>query len=133
MVDYYEGGGKFKCYITGVDTKNFDIKEKYEGQNGYILEVRAFIKKEKILKDNLVFYGNMNKNKYLNILSNARFFMHPGFTDNGNMTAIDAAFLGVPTITSDYPAMRYYETYMQLNMRFFNPFKPNELKQLLFD
>jgi hypothetical protein len=133
LVDYYEGGGRLKCYITGVDTKNFDIKDKYEGENPYIHEVREFIEKEKILKDNLVFCGNMSKNRYINILSNAKFFMHPGFTDNGNMTAIDAAFLGVPTITSDYPAMRYYEEYMQLNMRFFNPFKPNELKQLLFD
>ena len=133
LADYYEGGGMLKCYITGVDTKKFDIQEKYEGQNAYILEVREFIKKEKLFKNKLVFCGNMSKNKYLNILGKAKFFMHPGFTDNGNMTAIDAAFLGVPTITSDYPAMRYYEEYMHLNMRFFNPFKPNELKQLLFD
>ena len=133
LVDYYENGGKLKCYITGVNTKKFDIQEKYDGSNEYISEVRAFIKKEKVLEDKLVFCGNMNKNKYLNVLSNAKFFMHPGFTDNGNMTAVDAAFLGVPTMSSDYPAMRYYETYMQLNIKFFDPFKPKELKELLFD
>lgn len=73
----------------------------------------------------------MSKEQYFSVLKNARFFMHPGFADNGNMTAIDAAFLGVPTITSDYPAMRYYEETMQLNMRFFSPFKVKELSELL--
>ena len=57
--------------------------------------------------------------------------MHPGFIDNGNMTAIEAAFLGVPTITGDYPAMRYYEETMKLNMLFFNPFQAKELSRLL--
>lgn len=133
IADYYDSGGTLKCYITGVDTKNFDIQEKYKGDNDYILEVRECIKKEKIFENKLVFCGNMSKNKYLNVLSNAKFFMHPGFTDNGNMTTIDAAFLGVPTITSDYPAMRYYENYMKLNMRFFDPFNPKELKLLLLD
>lgn len=133
LLGYYEDGGNLQCYITGVDTKNFDIMEKYEGNNAYIIEVREYIKSQKILKNNLIFCGNMNKNRYLNILSNAKFLMHPGFADNGNMTAIDAAFLGVPTITGDYPAMRYYEEYMGLNMIFFNPFKPYELKEILLD
>ena len=74
----------------------------------------------------------MPKNQYYAVLQNAKFVMHPGFTDNGNMTAIDAAFLKVPTITSDYPAMRYYEETMHLNMKFFDPFNSKELKNLLF-
>ena len=65
-------------------------------------------------------------------MKNAKFFMHPGFIDNGNMTAIDAAFLGVPTLTSEYPAMRYYEDTMHLGMKFFNPFDARDLAESLF-
>lgn len=133
LSEYYARGGKLRCYVTGVGTKDFDPDEKYEGNNDYILEVRERISQDVSLQKNIVFCGNMNKNKYYSILKGACFFMHPGFTDNGNMTAIDAAFLRVPTITSDYPAMRYYEEKMHLNMRFFNPFSSKELTELLLE
>lgn len=133
LSQYYLNGGKFKCYITGVDTKKFDIRSKYEVEGDYISEVRKIIREDPLLKKNLTFCGNMPKNQFYNILQNAKFIMHPGFTDNGNMTAIDAAFLGVPTISSDYPAMRYYEKVMHLNMKFFDPFNPKELTKLLFE
>lgn len=132
LSQYYLEGGKLKCYITGVDTKKFDITEKYDKEGDYISEVREIIKGDSLLKKNLKFCGNMPKNQYYAVLQNAKFVMHPGFTDNGNMTAIDAAFLKVPTITSDYPAMRYYEETMHLNMKFFDPFNSKELKNLLF-
>lgn len=132
LAEYYAKGGKLRCYVTGVDTKKFDVKEKYENSGDYICEVRKVISQDPLLKKNIVFCGNMDKRKYYATLKNAKFFMHPGFTDNGNMTAIDAAFLGVPTVSSDYAAMRYYEETMHLNMKFFNPFEPKELVEALF-
>lgn len=132
LAEYYARGGRLLCYITGVDTKKFDYREKYEGVGDYISEVRKKIKDDPLLRKNLVFCGNMDKERYHSILKNAKFFMHPGFTDNGNMTAIDAASLGVPTLTSDYPAMRYYEDTMKLNMKFFSPFEVKELVDGLF-
>lgn len=131
LSEYYARGGKLCCYMTGVGTKDFNPKEKYEGNNEYVIEVRNQIRQDACLQKNIVFCGNMDKKKYYSVLKGACFFMHPGFTDNGNMTAIDAAFLRVPTITSDYPAMRYYEEKMGLNMKFFNPFNPKELADLL--
>lgn len=131
LSDYYAKGGKFACYITGVDTMKFCTDKKYDGSNEYVSMIRKVIQEDSLLKKNLVFCGNMVKEKYYRILKNAKFFMHPGFIDNGNMTAIEAAFLGVPTITGDYPAMRYYEETMKLNMLFFNPFQAKELSRLL--
>lgn len=136
LADYYEKGGKLECFVTGVGTDIFDVKKKFKNDkrmSAYIKDVREVIEQNSDLKKHLHFCGNMNKVAYLNILKNAKYFLHTGFTDNGNMTSIDAAFLGVPTISSDYPAMRYYEDVIHLNMRFFNPFDPKTLSKVLLE
>lgn len=127
---YYKNGGKLKCYVTGVNTDLFDLKK--DGSNDdYIKSVRQIISRSERLMRGLVFKGNMDKDEYLNVLANAKFIVHPGFIDNGNMTCVDAAFLGVPCISSDYPAMRYYEENMKLHLRFANPFEVEEWVELL--
>ena len=131
LAQYYVKGGKLACYITGTSTMELNPEKMYDDSNSYICKIRRMIEEDPLLKENLVFCGNMDKEKYYRVLKHAKFFMHPGITDNGNMTAIDAAFLGVPTITSDYPAMRYYEEKMKLKMCFFDPFKAEELIHLL--
>jgi glycosyltransferase involved in cell wall biosynthesis len=40
------------------------------------------------------------------VLSRAHFFWNPSVVDNGTFTAVEAACRGVPTVSSDYPAMR---------------------------
>lgn len=131
LSDYYARGGKLVCCITGANTIQFDPERSYDASNAYVEEIRGMISDDALLKKNLIFCGNMDKDKYYRVLKHAKYFMHPGFIDNGNMTAIDAAFLGVPTISGDYPAMRYYEDTMHLNMRFFHPFEVKELSNLL--
>ena len=131
LSDYYARGGKFCCYMTGVDTEYFNPKEKYENGFCYVLEVRDRIKHDSFLQNNIVFCGNMDKKKYYSLLKGAKFLIHPGFADNGNGTVIDAAFLRVPSISSDYPAMRYIEERMHLGMKFFDPFNPKELTEQL--
>lgn len=129
LARYYSAGGKLKCCITGVGTDAFDPDSNIEA-TPYIEKVRKLILKED-LKKHLVFCGNMSKSKYIRTLAGAKFFMHPGLMDNGNMTAVDAACLGVPTISSDYPQMRYYEEYMHLNMRFFDPYSEKSIASAL--
>lgn len=126
LEQYYKNGGKFKCYITGINTELFNIKKKIKNETSYIRKVRSFISKSKLLTQNLVFKGNMDKKEYYETLENARFLVHPGYTDNGNMSSVDAAFLGVPSISSDYPPMRYYEEVMNLKIRFVPPFDYTE-------
>lgn len=129
---YYEAGGKLKCYVTGVNTENFDVKKKMKIDTEHIRNTRKLINKDKNLAKNIVFKGNMSKQEYYHVLSKAAFMVHPGYTDNGNMSCVDAAFLGVPTITSDYPAMRYYEDVLHLNLRFVSPYNPVAWKDMLF-
>lgn len=130
LATYYNEGGRLKCYVTGVDTDLFDPECEKEC-NEYIQSIRKLVKQENLTKY-VTFWGNLSKSQYVRILCNAKFFMHPGLMDNGNMTAVDAASVGVPTISSGYPQMKYYEEYMHLNMKFFDPYSEESLKDMLF-
>lgn len=138
LSDYYSKGGKLRCVITGVNTKLFDVRmtEKKLGTdniNPYVSEIRKIISSDSMLKKNLIVKGNLPKTQYINVLRRAKFVFHPGYADNGNGTAIDAASLGVPTVCSDYPAMRYISEYVGLNAHFFDPFDIDSISQALFD
>ncbi len=127
-------GGKLKCVMTGSDTEKFDVNKAISSElNEYIIEIRDILIQNEILYDKLICMGNLDKNQYLNVLSKAKFIIHPGFADNGNGAAIDAAFLGVPTISSDYPAMRYIDEKMSLNFRFYETFESDELSSLILE
>lgn len=132
LSSYYAGGGKLKCYVTGVNTDFFDLKNKGD-YSSYIEEVRGMIQRDKLLKANLTFCGNLPKIKYIFLLQNAKFLLHPGYADNGNGTAFDAAMLGVPTVSSDYPAMRNMNNIINLGISFFDRKSPDDLAALLFE
>ncbi len=42
---------------------------------------------------------------YIRELSEARFLWHPTQIDNGSFSVVDAAYLRIPALSSDYPAM----------------------------
>jgi glycosyltransferase involved in cell wall biosynthesis len=87
----------------------------------------------RLLSRNIKIMGNMPKAQYAAYLAGAKFLFHPGLHDNGNMTAFDAAYLGVPTICADYEVMRYFEEYLHLGMRFFNPHDDEDIAEALLD
>ena len=91
------------------------------------------IEKDEELRSNIYIKGNLPKEHYAKLLQKAKFVFHPGYADNGNGTAIDAACLGVPTICSDYPAMRYIDVYVGINAHFFDPFDEDSICQALLD
>ena len=137
LADYYHKGGKLACAITGVNTELFDVRnsEKKFGDKltPYVKEVRQMIEKDEELRSNIYIKGNLPKEHYAKLLQKAKFVFHPGYADNGNGTAIDAACLGVPTICSDYPAMRYIDVYVGINAHFFDPFDEDSICQALLD
>lgn len=126
LVEYYKNGGALKGYVTGSNTEYLDDSSNIEDGNGvpvmYIKKLQKIIKENRCLKENLVFCGNLSKSEYAKLIQTAKFLFHPGYGDNGNGSAVDAASLGTPTISSDYPAMRYMDEFAELNMTFFDPF-----------
>lgn len=130
LSEYYENGGTMKCYMTGTNTDRFSsdfIDEKSE----YEEEVSQIINTNKMLKNNLEIMGNLPKKRYHSVLENAAFLLHPGYGDNGNGTAFDAAMLGVPTLSCDYPAMRNMDDKTGMGIKFFDKNDCEKLAELL--
>ena len=136
---YYRSGGKFECYVTGVNTELFgentaiDRKKYTEDQIHYVAEVREIIFGDENLKKNIHFKGLLSKESYYELLEWAQYMLHPGTSDNGNGAVVDAAFLGVPALSSDYPAMRNLDRKLNLAVMFFDKNSEKELCEKLLD
>lgn len=136
LVKYYQKGGRFDCYITGANTQllnPYDKKNNNIKLSEYILKIHNLILNNAILKKHLHFAGNLKKDYYHILLKNAAFFFHPGYADNGNMAFFDAACLGVPTISHDYPAMRYCSEFTHIGVYFVDAFSVEKAAKALMD
>ncbi|NJR20117.1 MAG: glycosyltransferase family 4 protein [Hyphomonadaceae bacterium] len=105
---YYEKyDGILNCYITGVNSRalNNSIKE------------MTFRKKIKA-------FGELSDLLYQKLLQNSAFLWHPTLLDNGTFSVVEAAALGVPSLSSDYPAMREIDRQASLNLTFFDSYDP---------
>lgn len=139
---YYQDGGKLNCCITGTGTeilkdekavKKFVKQYKKEQRSDYINDIFNIINNNSLLKKHIFVLGNLSKKAYYGLLQNANFFFHPGFADNGNGGAFDAAVIGTKTISSDYPAMREMDSEMNLGIRFFNRESTDEIVEALIE
>lgn len=132
LESYYEKGGKLDCVMTGTLTELFDPDN--ETDSGlYVNTIRNKIKNSDILKSHIKIKGFVNNSQYLRILSKSMFIFSPTYGDNGTGTAYDAASLGVPTLCSDYPAMRYLSEFTGVPFLFTDPFSPDEMTEKLFE
>ena len=74
----------------------------------HILEFRELYKKNKdLLKNNVHIMGEMDRYSYFDLVAGAEFLLLSSISDNGAFGAIEAAWLGTPCASSDYPHMRY--------------------------
>jgi glycosyltransferase involved in cell wall biosynthesis len=93
--------GKLECHITGVNTSgllNADAPNaKLLGNSPEdVFAVRSRIRLR----------GELSDAGYQRGLANAQFLWHPAQIDNGTFSVIEAAYVSVPALSSDYPAMR---------------------------
>lgn len=133
LESYYRRGGRLDCVITGANTEYLNPILKDDIYSSYAIEVKKQIRKSKILRKHLLFRGNMEKEEYYQTLKRACFVFHPGYGDNGNFTVTDAAAFGVPSLVSDYPAMRWLADYAELYVRYMNPHSPENMSEQLWD
>ena len=128
---YYENGGKYKCVITGACSDYLNPNKKVDKKllTPYVEELREYISESESLLENLLFKGNMRKNNYKDVVESARFVFHPGYADNGNGNGnvVDAAQVGVPSLVSDYAAMKFMNERMNLCCVFCDWTNPNDI------
>jgi len=131
LIRYYcEFDGTLEVFVTGIDTKLLDYRQGKKGKDPdrdvgknennvippHILEFRKLFKKNKaILRDNVHIKGELDRYTYFDLISGAKFLLLSSFCDNGAFGAVEAAWLGIPCASSDYPHMRYMAQYFGIN------------------
>ncbi|WEX08341.1 glycosyltransferase [Chelativorans sp. AA-79] len=113
---YGELNGGLHCYVTGVDSERLlqkDVK--------HLKEARKVYRGDPNLSAKVKFLGELPDKRYQSLLAQSAFLWHPGLIDNGTFSVIEAAYLGVPSLSSDYPAMREIDRQFALNLTMFKP------------
>jgi glycosyltransferase involved in cell wall biosynthesis len=120
LKEYYEVlDGKLKCRVTGVDTKNM-LKRGLT----HLKPVSEVVAGSSALRSRVRWLGEVPDDTYQQQLAGAAFLWHAGHIDNGSFSVVEAAHLGVPALSSDYPAMREIDTQFQLNLTWMDASKP---------
>jgi len=112
--------GKLDIVVTGVETDKFDPKAEPGEVSPYVDRIRQQLAKSKSLSTRISWAGNVEQDEFASILSHAQFLFHPTLLDAGTLATVEAAGFGVPTLSNDYPPMRYYEQRFKLGISFFD-------------
>jgi glycosyltransferase involved in cell wall biosynthesis len=132
-LDVYEraSGQPLDVIVTGLGTDLFDpdlpgnrrIGREDHWNMPYVRTVREMVAAARpSLRRRLHFLGCVSDPVYASVLRSARFVVHNVIADNGTFSVVEAALLGCPSISSDYPQMREIDDEFGLEMRFFDPF-----------
>ena len=113
---YEELGGEIKCVVTGVNTEGL-LKSSQEHHKA----MSSMFERSAALRENVSWLGELPDPKYRSLLAGANFLWHAGLIDNGTFSVIEAASLGVPALSSDYPAMREIDANYGLNLTWMDP------------
>ena len=132
-IDRYcrELAGSLDVVVTGVWTDLFDPDLPAERRMGrepqwntpHVCQVReAVAALGPEVRRRIRFLGAVPDDAYARVLRSARFLAHNVIADNGTFSAVEAALLGRPAVSSDYPQMREIDEAFGLGLRFFDPF-----------
>lgn len=124
---YYEDfDGILGCEITGVDSAKL-----VSNPPKYIKKTMAWVKASQLMRKQLSWRGELSDKDYQMLLSGAAFLFHAGRVDNGTFSVIEAASLGVPALSSDYPAMREIDSQFGLNLAWMSADDPKAMARAL--
>lgn len=135
LSEYYISGGSVKCCIVGKNSKSLDPKteEVHVVNNDYIKEIRKIICDNIFIEENLLFLDELNESWLLSVLRDAQFLLNTKQARWENTDFIKAAYLNIPTISYYYKDIININNSLMLGMNFFNQYKENSLKNLLFE
>ncbi|MGQ9557379.1 MAG: glycosyltransferase [Desulfurispora sp.] len=124
---YYEKyGGRLKCHISG-----FGSNEILRSDLPHLRSVSSIYEKSRFLQSCIRIKGELSENAYRAQLAGAAFLWHPCLIDSGTFSVVEAASLGVPALSSDYPAMREISAQFGLNLCWMDPHNPDHMGRQL--
>lgn len=105
--------GQLTCCITGVNSAH--LSETIENDS----------------KQKISILGELEEIDFRKALAQAAFLWHAGSIDNGTFSVVEAASLGVPSLSSDYPPMREIDEEFSLNLSWMDADDPHVMAQQL--
>jgi glycosyltransferase involved in cell wall biosynthesis len=125
---YDELSGKLDCQVTGVNTRNL-LKAPPE----HLTQTMTWLRAHAQLKRRLHWPGELPDVDFQRLLQGAAFLWHAGCIDNGSFSVVEAASLGVPALSSDYPPMREMDAQFALNLSWMDASDPKAMAKALKD
>lgn len=124
---YYDTlGGTLECWITGEGSQHL-----LKSELPHLRSMAKTFKRCKALRKRVRWKGCLSDRAYWRALAGARFLWHPTRLDNGSFNVVEAAQLHVPSLSSDYPAMREMEDQYGLGLCWMNADDPQEMAEQL--
>ena len=123
LVHYYQVlDGKLECRVTGVNTDKM-----LESDAEHLQSVKSIFAKHPFLKKMVKFLGELPYPDYRRQLSEAAFVWNPTRIDNGTFSVIEAAQHEVPTLSSDYPAIREVAAQFGIAIEWMSAYEPIQM------
>jgi glycosyltransferase involved in cell wall biosynthesis len=127
LAHYYDIlNGALDCRVTGVNSRELLASEAEHSPSG-----KPLMDAHSATRKRLKLLGELPYQAYLRHLSGAEFLWHTSRLDNGTFAMIEAAHCGVPTLSSDYPAIREEAAQFGLAPAWFDPLDPCAMAQQL--
>ena len=107
--------------VTGVQTENFNIEKipTPVADVPYVHQIRAMIESSDELTKNVKFMGDLSNRQYVQFLRGAKALLHGAIFDNGTFSVAEAAWHGVPSLSSKYAAMVELGRAFQIPLTFY--------------
>ncbi|MFH1152917.1 MAG: hypothetical protein V1793_03785 [Pseudomonadota bacterium] len=118
---YDELNGGLECWITGFGTQNL-----LEGLAPHLTPLTEIVQASPQMKQKIRFKGELSDFLYRRTLASARFLWHTATADNGTFSVLEADSLGVPALSSHYPAMMEMAGQYGLSIEWFDVTRPDE-------
>jgi glycosyltransferase involved in cell wall biosynthesis len=123
---YGRHDGRLACCITGVNTDQL-----FRSKLPHLKPLRKLVDRNPALKQRLRLLGELPEHLYQAQLADAHFLWHAGWIDNGTFSVIEAGQLGVPALSSDYPAMREIDRQFGLELYWMDAHDPDNMARQL--
>jgi glycosyltransferase involved in cell wall biosynthesis len=117
---YRRHAGTLRCLVLGPDTRDWDWRrEKHVNNHSYVVSVRERLQEFAENNSGLELLGEVSEEQYWALLKHARFVWHNVIWDNGTFSVVEAAMVGTPALSTDYPQIRHLDTVFELGLTYF--------------
>jgi glycosyltransferase involved in cell wall biosynthesis len=125
--EYYESlDGQLDCRVSGVRTESL-----LDNQFPHLEPLKTLFSQSDSLQRRLRLLGELPDAWYWTELAGARFLWHPARIDNGTLAVVEAAAMGVPSLSSRYPPMEEIDTHFDLQLTWMDAGQPRDMARQL--